>query len=117
MPLHSAENGESESEKAAGAAADKANEEQPEHLTGLKLLSIVFSVTLVGFLMLLDTSIVSTVRNLLTSLCLFVIITTAIGCSQNYDRFQISQRRGLVRDSIPLSKVSFLPVPWRLGKV
>lgn len=39
-----------------------------EHLTGLGLLSTMVALTLVGFLMLLDTSIVSTVSSLLSSL-------------------------------------------------
>ncbi len=36
-------------------------EERNEYLTGLKLLSTMVAITLVGFLMLLDSSIVSTV--------------------------------------------------------
>ena len=35
--------------------------EEHEYLTGAKLLLTMFSITLVGFLLLLDTSIVSTV--------------------------------------------------------
>ena len=35
---------------------------EDEYLTGIKLLATMFSLTLVGFLMLLDTSIIATVR-------------------------------------------------------
>lgn len=43
--------------------------EKHEYLTGPKLLATMFSVSLVGFLMLLDTSIVSTVSQLSQDSC------------------------------------------------
>lgn len=42
-------------------SATVSNEKEYEYLTGFKLAAIMFSLTLVTFLMLLDTSIVSTV--------------------------------------------------------
>jgi hypothetical protein len=43
------------------ASANVSGEKEYEYLTGFKLAALMFSLTLVAFLMLLDTSIVSTV--------------------------------------------------------
>lgn len=43
---------------------DETIKREPEYLTGFRLISLVVSTTTVGFLMLLDSSIVSTVSAL-----------------------------------------------------
>lgn len=46
---------------AGTTSALDSNEKEYEYLTGFKLAALMFSITLVAFLMLLDTSVVSTV--------------------------------------------------------
>ncbi len=46
-----------------GSAQPKGADEDHEYITGMKLFSVMSSVTLCCFLMLLDTSIITTVRS------------------------------------------------------
>ena len=61
---------------------DVSTEEAQEYLTGIKLLMTMFSLTFVGFLMLLDVSIVATV-----SLALFFVSYLPFGISIAHSRF------------------------------
>lgn len=82
----------------------------PEHeyVTGVKLLLVVTSVTLVAFLMMLDMSIIVTVGLHRNGLKFGELLTKLKGYSSNHYRLPLSLRCGLVRQRISSGKVSSL---------
>lgn len=88
--------------------------DQPEYITGLKLLTVIVSVTLVVFLLLLDVSILNTVSALqrstllpfhLHSLILRRAMSPTSGHPEHYQRFPFPLRRRLVWRSLSVGKV------------
>jgi hypothetical protein len=76
-------NPEKQLDGAATPPVAGAVEEDQEYITGMKLVLTMSSITLICFLMLLDTSIVSTVCIPLT-LSAKIFLTRFAGCTQNH---------------------------------
>jgi hypothetical protein len=64
----------------------------PEHeyITGVKLLLILTSVTLVAFLMMLDMSIIATVGFIPIQLSIYEYFTNAAGYTSDHQRFPLA---------------------------
>jgi hypothetical protein len=75
-------------------AAEHAKQDH-EYLSGSKLISVLVAVTLAFFLVMLDTSIVATVRTS-SSPRVECSLTGRIGHTSDHDRFSLPHRFGLV---------------------
>jgi hypothetical protein len=96
-----------------------AKPDEPEYVTGFKLVIIVASVALACFLMLLDTMIISTVCLAMphrqSSRRLHGILVFLAGNSTHYRYLQLSHRRWMVRQRVPVWEVK-LPTYRRSRK-
>lgn len=85
-----------------GTGLDDTGELQNEHTTRFRLFMVMFAVTLVCFIMMLDMSIVVTVRVLFS----FPNMTNSmVGYPSNHQRFSFSLRCGMVWQCISPRKV------------
>lgn len=85
-------------EKSSAAVSER--EEPKDYVKGFKLIAVMAVVTTAAFLMLLDMSIIATVRNQNPfSLCpqCVEINSPCPGCPTNHDRVPLAARRWLVR--------------------
>lgn len=76
----------------------KTADEGDEYVTGFKLAIVMLSVTLVAFLMLLDTTIIVTVSQLsmFNSTDFRLLLMIGLGYSSDHHRFSLSQGCGMV---------------------
>lgn len=91
-------------------APAKAEEQEFEYVTGIKLALILVSVTVVCFLMMLDMSIVTTVGGSAHRLSRSYEVNTPEGNSENHKPVPLPRRRWMVRKCVFVDKVATLPL-------
>lgn len=104
-----------DSEKHPGSGTAPQGTEH-QYISGIKLWTLLGSLTLVCFLMMLDMSIIVTVSWVVMVLSTNPLLTLLLGYSTDHERLPFSNRRGMVRKCISHIKVSNTPHTPSLDK-